>query len=261
MLIGKLFTYLPVGDVAYRMNLVGASFGALAAALLFLVAREIGSRMLPAAGGAFLFAFSATFWSQATFAEVYTMHAAFLLAVAYLLLRWRRTRGGVYPLVAGLLCGVSLGNNAGMVLLAPAYAILLLAGRHKELSPRLLLGSGALFLLGLSVYAYVPIRGFAGAWHNYGDPVQTWGDVWRLVSGARFHWMMGFSPSRLLGGADAFLRDLSFQMPHPFGYVLGLLLLAGGRTASGRFCCGTRRSVWPSRRASCARPSTPSATG
>ena len=228
ILLGKLFTYLPFGDAAYRMNLMAATFGAITAVLLFFVAREAGSFRLPAAGMALLMAFSSTFWSQATVAEVYTMHATFLLGVTYLLLRWRRTIRGIYILVAALLYGVSLGNNAGMVLLVPAYLILVVAGRHRDLSPRLIFGAAGLFLLGLSVYAYVPIRGFAGAWHNYGDPVNNWSDAWKLVTGARFQGLMSLSPPELLGGFKQFLPALLDQATQPLGAVVGLLFILGG---------------------------------
>lgn len=228
ILLGKLFTYLPFGDSAYRMNLMAAVFGAVAVVMFFLVALEVGSWILPAAGAALFLAFSATFWSQATLAEVYTMHAAFLLGVAYLLLRWRRLGGGWRLLAAALLYGISLGNNAGMVLMVPAYMVLLVNGRARELTPGVVAASGGLFLLGLSVYAYVPIRGFAGAWHNYGDPINDWQDVWNLVSGARFQGLMGTSPPELLGAAVNFLRGFSLQAPHPYGYVAGLTLFAGG---------------------------------
>lgn len=227
IVLGKLFTYLPVGDIAYRMNLMAAVFGALAAALFFLVAREIGDRAIPAAGCALLFAFSATFWSQATLAEVYTMHATFVLGVTYLLLRWRE---GSQPALLGaaLLYGLSLGNNAGMVLLAPAFAVLLLAGRWRKLTAGLV-GLAALeSLLGLSIYAYIPIRGFAGAWHNYGDPVHDWADVWALVSGARFQGLMGGSLAELLYGTGRFLAGLMTQIAPPVGYALGPILLVGG---------------------------------
>lgn len=228
ILLGKLFTYLPFGDVAYRMNLMAAVFGALAVAFLFLVAREVGSGGLPAVGAAFILAFSSTFWSQATVAEVYTMHAAYLLGIVYLLLRWRETGGAAYVLLAALLYGISLGNNAGMVLLVPAYLILLIAGRLRRLSPGLIAGSGGLFLMGLSVYAYVPVRGFAGAWHNYGDSVNDWADVWTLVSGARFQGLMGYAPPELLDGSVEFFKALFNQATQPFGFLVGLLLLGGG---------------------------------
>lgn len=228
ILLGKLFTLLPVGDPAYRVNLMAAVFGAVAAALLVLVVRELGGRMLPAAGAAALLAFSATFWSQATVAEVYTMHAAFMLGVTYLLLRWRRERKPAYLLSAAVLYGVSLGNNAGMVLLAPAYLILAFAGRLEEFTVKRLSSAAALGLLGVSVYLYIPLRGFAGAWHNYGDPVNDWGDAWRLVTGARFQGLMASSLEHLLFGLGSFLWELSLQVPHPVGFLLAPGLLAGG---------------------------------
>lgn len=228
IMLGKLFTYLPFGDAAYRMNLMAAVFGALAAALLFLVALEVGSRKLPAAGAALILAFSSTFWSQANVAEVYTMHAAFLLGVAYLLLRWRRTGLGVNVLFAGLLYGISLGNNAGMVLPAPAYLVLFFLGRRRDLSPGLVSGASVLFLIGISVYAYVPIRGFAGACHNYGDEINDWADVWALVSGARFQGLMGVSPPELLESSEKFIQALFGQATQPLGYVVGLVLAVGG---------------------------------
>ena len=227
ILLGKLFTFLPVGDPAYRLNLMAAVFGAGVAALLVLVVRELGGRMLPAVGAAALLAFSATFWSQATVAEVYTMHATFVLAVTYLLLLWRRKREPAYLLSAAVLYGFSLGNNAGMVLLAPAYLILMLAGRRGELTVKRILSAAALGVLGLSVYLYIPLRGFAGAWHNYGDPVNNWSDVWRLVSGARFQGLMASSPQEVLSGLGSFVWELSLQVPHPVGFLLAAGLLAG----------------------------------
>lgn len=228
ILLGKLFTYLPFGDVAYRMNLMAAVFGGIAVALFVMVAGELGSRTLPALGAALLFGLSTTFWSQATFAEVYTMHAAFVLGVTYLLLLWRRSVGEWYVVAAALLYGVSLGNNAGMILLAPAYAVLLIAGCWRRLSVSLLGWTVVAGLVGLSVYLYVPIRGFAGAWHNYGDPVHNWTDVWRLISGARFQGLMGGTLPELAEGVRHFASGLTLQLPHPFGYALAALLVVGG---------------------------------
>ena len=54
LLLAKLFTYLPVGDVAYRVNLASAVFGAVAVFLVFVVARQITGRILPSAAAAML---------------------------------------------------------------------------------------------------------------------------------------------------------------------------------------------------------------
>src|SRR5512138_69273 len=45
----KLFTFLPVGDVAYRVNLMSALFAALTVALLYTTARQLVSSRLAAA--------------------------------------------------------------------------------------------------------------------------------------------------------------------------------------------------------------------
>ena len=78
-LLGWLLSRLPVGDLAYRVNLFSALAGAATIGVLFLVARRLGSGRLPAALMSVVFALSTTWWSQATIAEVYTLHG---LAVA-----------------------------------------------------------------------------------------------------------------------------------------------------------------------------------
>jgi hypothetical protein len=95
--LGWLFTRLPVGDVAYRVNLMSAVFGALTVAMVYLIGLELttppprnpGEALIedrrPGDGeyrpwtsvfagliGAVALAASPVFWSQATVAEVYT---------------------------------------------------------------------------------------------------------------------------------------------------------------------------------------------
>lgn len=236
ILTGKLFTYLPFGDVAFRVNLMSAFFGAVAAALLCATALRLGARPLPAVGAGLLLAFSSTFWFQANIAEVYTMHAAFILGVLYLVLLWREggRRSGLYLGASALLFGASLGNNAGMVLLVPAILVLLFYRRPHRLSFGLFAACAALLLAGLSVYLYVPIRGFAGAWHNYGDPVRDWQDVWNLISASRFQGLMGASPLEMASNAGYFLWNLSLQAVHPWGFGLAAISVVGAAYGATR---------------------------
>jgi len=48
IMIGKLFTYIPVGNIAYRVNLMSAFFGALTVAQIYLLVRMLGG--IPIAG-------------------------------------------------------------------------------------------------------------------------------------------------------------------------------------------------------------------
>ena len=138
LLLAHLFTLLPVGNVAWRVNFASALFAALASAMTALLLTELlrtaddasaaglpdggrarprirkragrrpparqtfdeapgrAARLLsafvPAAVAGLLLAFSQTFWSFATVAEVYTLNTLLVAAVLFLMFRWRRTR-------------------------------------------------------------------------------------------------------------------------------------------------------------------------
>ena len=158
ILLGKLFTFLPVGDVAYRVNLMSAVFASLTVAFIFLIIHEITRNPAAAFIGAFTVAFSSTLWANANWAESYPLNAFSTVLITWLLLRWR-TSGQVWHLYAAFLAlGLSLGNHRLIVLLTPGILLFLWAGRGN-----LSIGHWArfalLFLLGLSVYLYLPIRG------------------------------------------------------------------------------------------------------
>ncbi|MFC2036367.1 protein O-mannosyl-transferase family [Chloroflexota bacterium] len=93
-LLGKLFTLGPwAGDVAQRnvgwaVNLLSAVAGALTVALVYLVARQLTRRRLPALLGSVALAVSPVFWSQSVIAEVYTLNSFFVAALLWLALRW-----------------------------------------------------------------------------------------------------------------------------------------------------------------------------
>jgi len=79
--LGKLFTYLPIGDVAHRMNLMSAVLGAAGVAILFGIVLLITRHRLVAVFTALLFAFSLAFWSQTGIAEVYAPNVFMILLI------------------------------------------------------------------------------------------------------------------------------------------------------------------------------------
>jgi hypothetical protein len=125
LLIGKLFTWLPVGDVAYRINLLSAVMAALAVAGVYLAGRLLVGHRLPALVGAIALAVSPTLWSQAVIAEVYTPGAVCLVAVLVCLLAWDTYRNPRFLFLAGALGGLSLGVHMSVALLAPAVGLFL----------------------------------------------------------------------------------------------------------------------------------------
>jgi hypothetical protein len=159
VMLGKLFTFVPVGDVAYRVNLASAVYAALAVALVYLVGVRLTGRVVAAAGGAIAFAVSWLFWSQAVVAEVYTLNALFVALILSILFLWRERRRDRYLLLAAFLMGLSLTHHLTSGLLLPAGLVFVsLVERQKLLDLGLVLKGVGLFLLGLLPYAYLPIR-------------------------------------------------------------------------------------------------------
>ncbi|MGC8958290.1 MAG: glycosyltransferase family 117 protein [Chloroflexia bacterium] len=235
VLLAQAVRLFPWGTFAGRLNLFSALAGALTVGLVALVAGELFpeetfSALVAALTAGLSLAVSGLFWSQALIAEVYTLHTFFLALSSWLLLRWRR-HGGLYLPLAGLSLGLGLGNHLTLLFLLPG-ALLLLSGRRPSWAEGL--GGGGLFLAGLAVYLYLPLRAAADPWLNWGDP-HDWSAFWAHISAAAYQGLFFRRPwLEVAGNASAaagfLLRDFA-----PHGLVLGLagLFLLGrweGRT-------------------------------
>ncbi len=182
-ILGKLFTLVPLGSPAYRVNLMSAFFGALTCAMLFQIVRELVrreeriGRFANFAGvtAALCGAFSSTLWEQSVVAETTTLHSFFMLTVTLLAFRIEAAGPDSPRLTRRLLAfsfiyGLSFTNHVAGLFFAPSVAFILLSGlRLKLFKPARLLAMVALFLLGLSVYAYLPLR-------SRFDPAIDWGN-------------------------------------------------------------------------------------
>ena len=87
LLLGKLFSLLPFGTVAWRLNLVSAVCAVAAAAVVFRIGLELLRRPLPALVGAVALGLVPIYWSQAIVAEVYALHALIVAAALWLMVR------------------------------------------------------------------------------------------------------------------------------------------------------------------------------
>jgi hypothetical protein len=188
MMITYLFTFLPVGDVAYRVNFASAVYGVAAVVLVYAVGLRLTGRVIAAACGALALAFCGTFWSEAVIAEVYTLHVVFLALVTLLLLRWREDphRSDRLLLICAFVCGLSLTHHlASAFLILGGLAFVFLVDRAKVRDPRLALRAAGLFLLGLLPVLYLPIRALMNAPMNEADP-STLGRFFLLITGGSY---------------------------------------------------------------------------
>jgi hypothetical protein len=191
-LIGHLFSKLPFGEVAYRVHLASALFGALTGAFAWLCARRLVAGRLPAYLAAFTLGLSPVFWSQAIIAEVYTLNTFFFLLLVYLgfaacppgaeapapraerLLPWM-----------ALLFGLSLSNHWPLMLLvAPSFAILLWPLREAVLQRAGLLA--LLAMAGLSPYVWMVVRSWSAVPISFDGALETLPEVAFFISRAGY---------------------------------------------------------------------------
>jgi len=245
VLLGRLFTLLPLGPalspsaslginsvegpalsaveggMAWRVNLASAVFATVAVLVLYTLLLRLTVRWLPAFLAALAFAFSATFWSQAIIAEVYTLHNLLVAIILWFLLPPTRGDGGGAARrwrAIFFLVGLGLTNHLTTALLLPAVALALLWDRPR-LRPRDWLIAGGLFLLGLSVYLFIPLRWPA---LNQGEWMTMRGFI-SYVTGGQFHGAL-----RLDGWRDPVRWVIAGRLlREPFGWV-GLGLAAVG---------------------------------
>ena len=186
MMLTHLFTYLPIGDPAYRINLASIVYGVAAVLVVYLAGLRLCRRAVAATVGALAFGLSSAFWGQAVISEVYTLEALLVALVILALLVWRDTRADRYLLLSAFLVGLSLTHHLTSVLLVPAApAFVLLTDRSMFSKLGLMLKSLALFLLGLLPFLYLPIRALMHAPLNEADPSTPWRFL-LLVTGGSF---------------------------------------------------------------------------
>ena len=194
VLLGWLFSPLPVGVAAYRLNLMSACFGALAAlmaySLTYLLLTEQTrpashddspdpERMLQpvfAMIAGLTFAYSLTHWRQSLVAEVYALNAFLCGLIVALLLLWRRRQEGNLWLLylVAYLFGLGFGNHQTIILFSIPAAFLVLATTPRILRRPLPLALIVLsFALGLTIYGLIPLRAAANPPINWGHAT-TW---------------------------------------------------------------------------------------
>jgi len=216
-LLAKLFTYLPVGNVALRCNLLSSIFSALAVVLVYYVILTTLQHLMPEDRGqradaritgrsafrhdyighkcpptgwtvdyglrtnyighkcpptgwtketkselsalisALIFALSSTFWREALTAEVYSFNALFFASLLFIILK-RQRKATIYYFFA-FLYGLSFSHYLLILTFFPAFFYFLWKKEAKlylrTKDPLIML---FLFLLGASLYSYIPLR-------------------------------------------------------------------------------------------------------
>jgi hypothetical protein len=165
-LLGYGFTRLmPLGDMAFRVNLFSAVAGASAIALFYRLLRALDIFMLGALAAAFALAVATDTWTYATIAQTYALNTLLMVAALHALVNVQQRHDRRSLLLFAFSVGLGIAHHSTFWLLAPALAAVLLL--DPELRRLCLtrtglpaIASAAIALaIPLVLYAYVPLRG------------------------------------------------------------------------------------------------------
>ncbi len=258
VLLGKLMTLVPVGDIAYRVTLTSALMGAGTVAVLALLVLRVTRCMLAALIAAIALTVAPGMWHLSTIAEVYTLNTLFLSLLALTL--WHAYHAGTvnapeqsdasgrrprpnrrWLYAAAFITGLGISNHGSFAFtgapLLLVFGLLALvrvwiAGERSALQPLpWLILAGA---LGLTPWLFVYVRyaqwgPFDGLDHGlprayfWGAPT-TWAEALTHVVGGTMRQTVFVWPGlrTLFNAALALWERLQFEFG-PSGVSLGVI--------------------------------------
>ncbi|MDI7277549.1 MAG: DUF2723 domain-containing protein, partial [Anaerolineae bacterium] len=221
-LLGRLWaTVVPIGPVAYRMNLLSAVAGAAAVGFVYGAIRVSTGSRPGGLGAALLLGVSPLFWEQSLSADKYSLTNLMLALLLFALVHWTASPGRRDLGWCALVCGLGLTQHRSLLLFLP-----LLIGYWVWLDRRLLgdwryAGRVALLLLApLLLFLWLPIgasrRLPPGSW-----PIASVGDwVGHLLD--RGH-LAQMHPLSDLGADLVFYGRTLLAQFSAWGVALGLI--------------------------------------
>lgn len=170
-ILARLSVHLvPLGEIAWRVNLFSAVCAAAAVFVMAQLAYEIGLSSAGVLTAALLFGLSKAFWSQSIITEVYTLAAFAVLTCLYFVMRYENTGRDRYFYAATFFFGLAVVAHELSFNLLPVLLVFVLTRHWRQLLTfRRLLTGFVLACAPLALFGYLMFCA-------RGDPALNWGD-------------------------------------------------------------------------------------
>ncbi len=241
LMYAKPFTWLPLGNIAFRVNVATAFSSSLACLVVYVLTvamlrketllsdDRLNRIALQFAGLAASLSFAVTprLWLQSNHDKPYPLLAFISAIIFYLLLKWQEQyREGnecpSYIYVCTFLAGLSMGVHQTIVLLLPSWVVMILLTDWRMITRlKELILATAFALLGFSIHLYLPLRALS-------NPLLNWGDS-KTVDLFLWHFLRKGYPS------EPPVRDVTllwaqiqaFNVPREFTWIGAILTIIG----------------------------------
>jgi hypothetical protein len=165
--LGKIFTFFPFGNIAFKTNLMSAFFGALTAALAYKASLYLTGHRALSLFAPLVIISSPLFVLESSKVEAYSLNAFLIMLVFYLGLRAVQEENSFREiLLASFLIGLGMGNHHTIGFMLPLVFLVIIL-RWRSLPVWTIPLALVFCTIGLSIYAYIPMRSAADAYVNY----------------------------------------------------------------------------------------------
>ncbi|MDA8415176.1 MAG: DUF2723 domain-containing protein [Desulfobacteraceae bacterium] len=201
LMYAKVFTWIPLGNVAFRVNMATALSSSLACFGVYLLTlallkketladNEQLSRFIvktAALAAAVTFSVTPRLWLQSNHDKPYPLLAFMTAIIFYLLLAWRDhyecgEERPAYVYVCTFLAGLAMGLHQSVVLLLPAWFLLIVLADWRMLTRiKELVLATSFAMVGFSVHLYLPLRATQNPLLNWGDSKTSTQFLWHFL--------------------------------------------------------------------------------
>ena len=196
----KLFTFIPIGDLAYRLNLFSALFGGLTILFLFLTINRLIKNEILSLSSSLIFAFLYPYWHVANRLEFDTLNSFFIALVLFSAVIYSGIKNRKFLYFFFFSLGLSLTNHPIAFFVVPAILLYVIIVNPKIFkSAKAVLISILYFILPLLSYFYLLIRSRQG-----------YGRVTDLVK--LFYYITGRNVTGKLHGGHFFGKPLDHML-------------------------------------------------
>lgn len=174
IMLGKLFTSIPIGSIAFRVNLLSCTLAALTIFFIYKIFRKLGLPALSSLIASQIVALNYSLWLYSITAEKYALNNLFAVIIIYLTTLWAEKRKSkenkkatTILYLTAFIFGLAFSNHTSIILLAPGLFYVfwvldrsIIYNKIIKLAPFFILGFTPFILLAYSANTpHYPIFG------------------------------------------------------------------------------------------------------
>lgn len=214
-LLGKIFSFLPFLEPAFKGNFFSFLLGFLTIILLYFLIKKITQDKIISLIYTILFSFNNLFWSIINEIEVYSLTAFLLVLLIYLFLS--KEKENIF-LFTPYILGLSLTHHLMLLSIVLPMTIYFVLKERKKIFLFIIF-----FLIGVSLYFYLLIRANSEPIFNWGKPRDFLRLFWH-ISGKQYHvWSFSLPFNEVIRN---FVNEINFLIKEMI-YIYFLLAIIG----------------------------------